>query len=131
MRRIIVASLLLSPALFTASAVASQPATDDAAATVQTPRISTGVVAPQLLKSSNFAIPTDAFDAILPPNPEVGLKVNIDEQGNARDIQVIKPVNADLDARVVTAVSKLRFTPAKLDNQAIPLSIDLNVVVKH
>jgi hypothetical protein len=32
---------------------------------------------------------------------------------------------------VVAAVSKLRFTPAKLDNQAIPLSIDLNVVVKH
>jgi TonB family protein len=131
MRRIIVASLLLSPALFTASAVASQPATDDAAASTTVRRISTGVVAPQLLKSTNFGIPADAFDAILPPNAEVGLKVNIDEQGNARDIQVIKPVNADLDARVVAAVSKLRFTPAKLDNQVIPLDIDLNVVVKH
>jgi TonB family protein len=131
MRRIIVASLLLSPALFTASAVASQPATDDAAASTTIRRISTGVVAPHLLKSTNFDIPADAFDAILPPNAEVGLKVNIDEQGNARDIQVIKPVNADLDARVVAAVSKLRFTPAKLDNQVIPLDIDLNVVVKH
>jgi hypothetical protein len=44
---------------------------------------------------------------------------------------VIKPVSADLDARVVAAVSKFRFAPAKLDNQAIPLTIDLNVVVKH
>ena len=131
MRRIIVASLLLSPTLFTASAVASQPATDDAAATIKTTRVSTGVVAPQILKSASLNIPTDAFDAMLPPDAEVGLKVNIDEQGNARDIQVIKPMTADLDARVVSAVSKLRFTPAKLDNQAIPLSIDLNVVVKH
>ena len=130
MRRILVASLLLSPALFTASAVASQPATD-AAATTQVRRISTGVVAPQLLKSTNVVIPTDAFDVMVPPDAEVGLKVNVDEQGNARDIQVIKPVNADLDARVVAAVSKFRFAPATLDNQAIPLTIDLNIVGKH
>lgn len=131
MRRIFVASLLLSPMLFTASAVASQPATDDATASIQPTRISTGVVEPTLLKSSTLAIPTDAFDSILPPDAEVGLKVNVDEKGNARDIQVIKPVNADLDARVVTAVSKLRFSPGTLDNQAIPVSINLNVVVKH
>ncbi|MGA2218468.1 MAG: TonB family protein [Terracidiphilus sp.] len=131
MRRVIVASLLLSPMLFTASAVASQPATDDVTVSTQPTRISTGVTAPTLLKSSTIAIRADAFDAILPPDAEVGLKVNVDEQGNARDIQVVKPVNADLDARVVTAVSKLRFTPGTLDNQAIPVSINLNVVVKH
>ena len=130
MLRILVASLLLSPVLFTASAVASQPATD-AAPSTQVRRVSTGVVAPQLLKSTNVDIPTDAFDAMLPPNAEVGLKVDIDEQGNARDIQVIKPVNSDLDARVVAAVSKFRFAPATLDNQAISATIDLNIVVKH
>jgi TonB family protein len=130
MRRILVASLLLSPALFTASAVASQPATD-AAASTQGRRISTGVIAPKLLKSTSIEIPGDAFDAILPPDAEVGLKVNVDEQGNARDIQVVKPVNADLDARVVAAVSKFRFSPATLDSQAIPFSLDVNVVVKH
>jgi TonB family protein len=130
MRRILIASFLLSPVLFTASAVASQPATD-AAPTTQVRRVSTGVIAPQLLKSTNVDIPTDAFDAMVPPDAEVGLKVNIDEQGNARDIQVIKPVSADLDARVVAAVSKFRFAPATLDNQAIPLTIDLNVIVKH
>jgi TonB family protein len=131
MRRIIVASLLLSPMLFTASAVASQPATDDATASTHPTRVSTGVIAPTLLKTSSLEIPTDAFDSILPPDAEVGLKVNIDEQGKARDIQVVRPVNADLDARVVTAVSKLRFTPGTLDNQAVPVSINLNVVVKH
>ena len=130
MRRILVASLLLSPVLFTASAVASQPATD-AAPSTQVRRVSTGVVAPQLLKSTNVDIPADAFDAVLPPNAEVGLKVDIDEQGNARDIQVIKPLNSDLDARVVAAVSKFRFAPATLDNQAISDTIDLNIVVKH
>jgi len=130
MRRILVASLLLSPVMFTASAVASQPATD-AAPSNQVRRVSTGVVAPKLLKSTNVDIPADAFDAVLPPNAEVGLKVDIDEQGNARDIQVIKPLNSDLDARVVAAVSKFRFAPATLDNQAISDTIDLNIVVKH
>jgi len=130
MRRILIASLLLSPVLFTASAVASQPATN-AAPSTQVRRVSTGIIAPRLLKSTNVDIPADAFDAMLPPDAEVGLKVNIDEQGNARDIQVIKPVNADLDARVVAAVSKFRFAPATLDNQAISDTIDLNIVVKH
>jgi TonB family protein len=130
MRRILIASFLLSPALFTASAVASQAATD-AAPTTQVHRVSTGVVAPQLLKSTNVDIPADAFDAMLPPDAEVGLKVDVDDQGNARDIQVIKPLNSDLDARVVAAVSKFRFAPATLDNQAISATIDLNIVVKH
>jgi TonB family protein len=130
MRRILVASFLLTPMLFAASAVASQPATD-AAPTTQVRRVSTGIVAPHLLKSTNVDIPADAFDAIIPPDAEVGLKVNVDEQGNARDIQVVRPVSADLDSRVVAAVSKFRFAPATLDNQAIPLTIDLNVVVKH
>jgi hypothetical protein len=49
----------------------------------------------------------------------------------SRDIQVIKPVNSDLDARVFTAVSKFRFAPDTLNNQAIPATIDLNIVVKH
>jgi TonB family protein len=129
MRRILVASLLLSPMLFTASAVASTAT--DAPVSTQLPRVSTGVIPPQLLKSVSLIIPTDAFDAITPPDAEVGLKVSIDEHGHTQGIQVIKPVNADLDARVARAVSKLRFIPATLDNQAIPLTIDLNVVVRH
>jgi TonB family protein len=129
MRRILVASLLLSPALFTASAVASQPATDAAPTTAV--RISTGVTFPQLVQSAAVEIPAGTFEAINSPDAEVGLKVNIDEQGNARDIQVIKSVNSDLDARVVSAVSKFRFTPATLDNEVIPVTIGLNVVVKH
>jgi len=40
-------------------------------------------------------------------------------------------VNSDLDARVVAAVSKFRFAPATLDNQAISDTIDLNIVIKH
>ncbi len=129
MRRIFAASLLLSPMLFTASAGASSAT--DAAVSTQAYRVSTGVTAPVLLKSTSLAIATDAFDAMTPPDAEVGLKVNVDEQGHARDIQVIKTVNADLDARVVRAVSKLRFSPATLDNQAVPLTIGLNVIVKH
>jgi TonB family protein len=130
MRHIIVGSLLLSPMLFTAAAVASQPVTV-ASASTQVPRISTGVIAPQILQAVNVQIPADAIDALIPHQAEVGLKLNVDANGKAQDIQVVKSANADLDARVVAAVRQFRFRPATLDNQVIPLTLDLNVEVKH
>jgi len=130
MRRIIVASLLLSPMLFTAAAVASQPVTD-ATASTQVRRVSTGVIGPKIIQSSNVQIPADAIESLVPRQAEVGLKLNVDENGKAQDIQVVKSVNADLDARVVAAVRQFRFRPATLDNQVIPCALDLNVEVQH
>ena len=132
MRRILAASLLLSPMVFTASAIASQPTTGDAAASTPVVRISTGVTVPQLLQSNTVVIPGDAFDNVIPQPAEVSLTLNVDETGKPQDIQVVKSVNKDLDASVVEAVRKLQWRPGKLDNQAIPvdMTLDVNVVVR-
>ena len=132
MRRILAASLLLSPMVFTASAIASQPTTGDAAASTPVVRISTGVTAPKLIQSNTVVIPGDAFDNVIPQPAEVSLTLNVDETGKPQDIQVVKSVNKDLDARVVEAVRKLQWRPGKLDNQAIPvdMTLDVNVVVR-
>jgi TonB family protein len=127
MRRILVASLLLSP-LFTAAAVASQPATD-AVAPTQVVRVSTGVTDAQIAYPTNVDAPA-SLGGSTPTDGKVVLKVNVDAMGTARGIQVVKSVNADLDARAIAAVRQFRFHPATLDNQAVPVTVNLTVVMK-
>jgi len=59
MRSILAASLLLSPMLYTASAVASQPKTDAPVAN-QVLRVSSGVTVPAVLESTDVHIASDA-----------------------------------------------------------------------
>jgi TonB family protein len=129
MRRILIASLLLSP-LATAAAFASQPATD-ATASTQVTRISTGVVAPKLIGASNVVIAQDVYDTVLPKQVEVGVNLNVDEAGNAQNVQIANSFNRDLDARVIAAVQKFHFRPATLDHQNIAVSVKLTVVVQR
>jgi TonB family protein len=126
MRRILAASILLSPLFFTASAVASTPA-NDASATTMTRPISTGVVPAQVISSQSVELPSSAN---IPAGAEVVLQLNVGEDGKARDISVVKSVNPELDAPVVAAVRKFRFSPAKLDNQAIEVPLSLTVFVQ-
>jgi TonB family protein len=129
MRRILAASVLLSPLLLTASAVASQPM-DDSSASTQVRPVSTGVTSPKIVRSSDIVLPPEVA-ATIPPDAEVVLKLNIDEQGKPEDIQIVKAVNALLGERVAQAVSNFRWRPATLDKQPIPMDITLNVVVEH
>jgi len=126
MRRILIASLLLSPVLFVAPAVASQPGTDAVAAT-HALRVSTGVTAPEIIRSTRIEISDNPIVRSLPNDEKVVLSLNVDTHGRPNDIQVMKSVNADLDASVVSAVRQFKFAPATLDNQAI--SMDINLIV--
>ena len=130
MRHIIAASLLFSPMLCTAAAVASTPATDDSAIT-QALRVSTGVIPAHVIRSASITLPNSDFSERIPNDAEVVLKLNVDEQGIPADIQVVKSINPELGAKVAEAVHKFRFSPATLDNQAIPTTISLTVVVQH
>jgi hypothetical protein len=127
MRRILVATALLASFATTAS-FASTAATD---ANTQVTRISTGVTAPQLLTSAAVQIPADSFDTILPKQVEVGISLNVDQKGNAQDVKVFKSVNPAIDARVIAAVQQFHFRPASLDNQVIPVNLNLTVVVQR
>jgi len=126
MRHLLIASLLLSPAFFTASAVASQPGTDAAASTDL--RVSTGVTNPKVIYSASIeALPSYV---IVANEAKVQLSFHVDEKGQTSDIKVVNPSNPILDEHVVKAISKFRFQPATLDNQPVPIDINWTVEVE-
>ncbi len=128
MRSILAASLLLSPMLYSASAIASQPKSD-AAGTTQERRVSTGVTRPAVLGSGNIHIPPSALLPNEAAGAQVVLALRVNEKGDAENVRVVKSANPDLDARVVEGVRQSRFRPAKLDNQPIPLEVNMIVQV--
>jgi len=148
MRRIIVASLFLSSVLLTAqttqngqgvtlesrnetpnalaATTAAQPATDPSG-TPNSVRVSTGVVSPKLISKPDITVYTSEF-----PSPDLAiqsvvLRFLLDESGTPQDVQIVKPVNKDVDERVLTAVRQYKFTPATLDDQPVPINMDLVV----
>jgi TonB family protein len=126
MRRILVASLLLSSLTLPAVAKASKPV-DDASAPTPV-RISTGVIAPVLLSSDELSIPQGLLSFnMLPADAAVQLSLTVNEKGEPENIHVVKSYSPFLDARVVEAVSKFHFRPGTIDNQ--PTAIDLNLTV--
>lgn len=130
MRRILAASLLLSPLFLPAAAIASQPVKDDASASTQLRPTSTGVTAPNLVHTTDIIVSPD-FAATLRDDLKVVLELNVDELGKPADIQVINSNNPTLDANVIDAVRQFRWRPATLDKQPIPIDLTLNVVVKR
>jgi protein TonB len=129
MRRILAATLLLSPLFLPAAAVASQPVKDASASTQDRP-VSTGVTAPNLIHTTDIIVSPD-LAATLKGDSKVVLKLNLDEEGKPADIQVINSSNPILDAGVLDAVRQFRWRPAKLDNQPVATDMVLNVFVKH
>jgi len=129
MRPTLVASLLLSPMLVAASAVASQPKSD-APAPAEYHRTSTGVAVPAIIDST-FRISPSALGQTGAGFAQVVLSLNVDEKGNAQNVRIVKSANPELDARVVTAVLQSHFRPATLDHQPIAVDMDLTVSVKR
>jgi len=129
LRRILAASVLLTPLFLSAAALASQPVTDASASTATRP-VSTGVKPARLLHSTNVDLTPTAAET-LPFDAEVVLKLNVDENGNAQNVQVIKSPSPVLDAPVAAAVRQFRFRPATLDNQPVATDLTLTVVVAH
>ena len=123
MRSILAASLLLSPMLYAASAVAAVQPKVDAPADVQVSR--TGVTTPATLDSANFSISSSGLYGAVSDGAKIILALKVDANGNASDIRVLQPVNPQLDARVVAAVRQASFHPAKLDNRPVPVEMNL------
>ena len=125
MRRILVASVLLSPLFFTAAAVASQPVADDAASTP----VSTGVKPAHVLSSVVLELPTVTPDIAAFHQAEVVLTLKVDANGKPTDVLVTKSPTVDLDEPVLAAVRKFRFEPATLNNKpvAVPMTLTLEL----
>src|SRR5580693_4394551 len=117
MRSIIASGIVLSSLFLPAAANASTPS-DDASASAQAPRVSTGVTAPTLLESMlAISIPGDLPQEAIPVDAQIGLTFVVDQKGKPEDIHVVKGINAFWDARVVEAVSKFHYRPGTVDAQ--------------
>lgn len=126
MRRILASTLMLSSIVFPAAAIASTSA-DDASAPTPGLRVSTGVIAPILIDSIDIQLPDGMPKSFVPMTSNVGLAFTVDSNGQAENIKVVKGTNPYWDARVVDAIQKAHFRPGTLDNQPVP--VDLNVTV--
>ena len=131
MRRILSACLLATPLLLPAAAFAIEPTTANAPLSSNARPVSTGVEEAKIVYSPGLHIASDYYSKLLPQNAEFVLKLKVDAQGNPQDVQVVKSQNAHLDERLLEYVRQCRFAPAKLDNQAVPLSMNLTVVVQQ
>jgi TonB family protein len=150
MRRIIVATLALSPMLLHAQAnspaktqtsaanlraeLVAAPFTgsesDRGSVATATPiRISTGVNAPKLVytvaveSDADFA-PTAQFDRT------AVVAMTVDPNGKPTDLKIVQSVNPVMDRYVLAAVSQYRFTPGTLDDQPTAVPVNLAIVLR-
>lgn len=130
MRRIQVASALLFPLLCTAAAVASSPATD-APASTSTLRVSTGVTPAEIIYAPHITLPEDETAQGFPNITEIVVHMNVDETGKAQDVKVVRSLYPTLNENVVDAVRQFRFRPAKLDDQAVPVDMNLKIQLQR
>jgi TonB family protein len=130
MRPTFVAALLLSPVLLTASAVAT-PNPAEATSSAQPVRVSSGVITPAVLSSTDIHIASDANGKISPANTRVVVSMWVDATGHAQNVHVVRTLNHELDARVVEAARQFRFRPATLDNQPVASIVNLVVDVQR
>jgi periplasmic protein TonB len=123
MRRILVASALLSPLVFSAAAVASNPASD---VTATTRPVSTGVKSAHVISSVNVQLPStqeSTFD-----RAAVVVHLNVDANGKPQDVEVVKSPSIALNSPVLEAVRQFRFEPATVNNQIVSQPVTLTVV---
>ncbi|HTB95888.1 MAG TPA: TonB family protein [Terracidiphilus sp.] len=141
MRRILVASFLLSSALLgaqsaakaqSATLVARSEATNASEATdvptaTHPRRISTGVTAPKLISGSVVKVATTDFPTEDLSTQHVVVSFRVDEKGTPLNVHLLKSVNQSVDGKVLEAVRQYRFAPATLDDEAVPMDVNLLV----
>lgn len=130
MRRILVVSLLSSCALV--AAAANPHPTDHASGEEPQTRVTTGVAAPRITSRATVVhIPNDPVLDTYPNPAKMMIQVNLDQAGIPTEFHVLQSISPKVDAHVVEALRQFRWRPAMLDNQAIPLAVNLSVEVVH
>ena len=149
MRNLLVATLALSPVLLHAQAPSPAPARGDQAPVLQskllspgavTPaaagsvahplRISTGVVAPRVLKTVDVVEEHEDWrPKVLHEERQVVVDLVVDAQGFPTEIKVVGPADEVLNREVAKSVTQYRFTPGTLNSipTAVPLTLKINV----
>jgi TonB family protein len=151
MRRVIVATLALTPMLLHAQAnspvqpQASAPVTlqsklvtpndfsaETAAAATTTPiRISTGVIAPKLTYTVGVEATSDLAPEGFLNDKKAVVSMTVDKAGVPSDLKIVKSVSPTMDKHVLAAVSQYRFKPAMLNGAPTPIQLNLEVTLHN
>jgi len=141
MRKAILAALALSPVMLHAQAnspaqakptlesrLATPELAGDRPATPKALRVSTGVVAPKLIQSTDIAIDNSMTGYTGPRKVVVGMVVGTD--GVPSDLKIVQSAGPIVDHNVLEAVSRYRFSPGTVSSQptAIPLNLEITLV---
>jgi outer membrane biosynthesis protein TonB len=153
MRKVIVATLALTPILLHAQANSpaqtqspAPPATlnsklvqpkefssseaDHSIAHVAPLRISTGVIAPKLI--STVPIESDSDRAVqgFAIDRKTLVEMTVDATGKPSDLKIVRSLGPVMDKNVLAAVSQYRFTPGTLDGAPTAVPVALEVVLR-
>lgn len=149
MRKVIVATLALTPMLLHAQAnsPAQTPSTVPAPlhskliqpkefnsseadhGTVTPIRISTGVVAPKLISTVQIESDSDRTSAF-PVERKTKVAMTVDATGKPSELKIVQSLGPVMDKNVLAAVSRYRFAPGTLDGTPTAVPVDLEVVLR-
>ena len=153
MRKVIAATLALTPMLLHAQANSpaqtQSPASsttlqskliqpndlsaseaDHGPAHVATLRISTGVIAPKLISTVQIESDYDATPRGFNIDRKTVLEMTVDATGKPSDLKIIRSLGPVMDKNVLAAVKQYRFAPGTLDGAPAAVPVNLEVVLR-
>jgi TonB family protein len=147
MRRVIVATLALTPMLLHAQANSPAQTPPSPSSTLQsklvqpkefnaseavastTPlRVSTGVGAPKLIHTIAIESDSDWMPKVYASRKTV-VEMTVDANGKPSNLKILQSLGPVMDHNVLAAVSQYRFTPGTLDGQPTSVPVNLEVVL--
>ncbi|HEX7157579.1 MAG TPA: TonB family protein [Edaphobacter sp.] len=146
MRKVLVAALALSPVMLHAQAtspaqpqastvleskLSAAPALSSASPTHPI-RISTGVIAPKLIKTVDVA-PTSEDWAwrVGGINRTAVVSMLVDETGVPSNLKIVRSAGSGIDENVIAAVKQYRFQPGLLNHAPVAVPVNLTVTIQN
>ena len=151
MRKVIVATLALTPMLLHAQAnspaqTQSSPASttlqsklvqpkelnaSEAVAHSTTPvRVSTGVAAPKLIHTVAIESDSDWIPRGFAFDRKTVVEMTVDATGKPSNLKILQSLGPQMDHNVLAAVSQYRFTPGTLDGAPTTIPVNLEVILR-
>jgi TonB family protein len=153
MRRILIATLALSPAMLYAQAILpAQPQTATTAPALQSKLVTPALLGepaaadhgttPSVRVSTGVVIPKLIFSIDIPSEPNVHwrmagryrsavVEMVVDQTGKPSELKLVQSAGEDLDKSVLSAVSQYRFRPATVDSIPVPMTVALTVNIQN
>jgi hypothetical protein len=112
-------SALLQPVAFAATS-----ASENGSPNTSSLRVSTGVVAPQLVHQPELAIKRSS--TLLPGDHTI-----VDATGKPTNLHIVTPFNAVIDQQVLATVSTFRYKPGTLNGQPTDFPVRLHYTIQN